>query len=343
MGNAFKKKRACGKGTENFQRQCISPKTGGFWDCLKVDGVNDHVKRFADWLAIEKGYSPNTVSSYLRDLRDFTSFTGPGKDITEIEQKDVRAYVYSLNTRNKSSSVARKMSALRSFFKFLIRDKIITTDPLVGISMPRKAKYIPVFLTVDEVFTLLETPGEGDAFALRDKAILEILYSTGMRVAELVALDMNTLDFDTAMIKVTGKGHRQRLVPMGRPAIVALEKYLAQRELLIRQAIQSGKQMEIDAVFLNGRGGRLTARSVERLVKMYGRRAGITARVTPHALRHSFATHLLEMGADLRSVQELLGHASLSTTQKYTHLNIDHLMEVYDKAHPMAKKGNTKI
>lgn len=304
--------------------------------------LSDHILRFIEWLRVEKGYSSNTQENYLRDLREFSAFVGEGATAGAIDVSMIRSYVYTLNGRNKSSSVARKLSALRTFFRFLVRDQIITHDPVTGISMPKQSKYMPVFLTVDEVFSLMESPDDRDTFAARDRAILEMLYSTGMRVAELVGLDINRLDFDEGMVKVTGKGNRERLVPIGNPALAALKQYLPQRDRLVVARIKRGNIPEHDAVFLNSRGERLTTRSVERLVKMYAQRAGIATRVTPHALRHSFATHLLEMGADLRSVQELLGHVSLSTTQKYTHLNVDHLMEVYDRAHPKAKSKKTE-
>ncbi|MFW5906421.1 MAG: tyrosine recombinase XerC, partial [Desulfobia sp.] len=245
---------------------------------------------------------------------------------------------YYLTKYKKNSTSARKLSALRSFFRFLLRDAKIKKDPLEKIAMPKQGKYIPVFLTVDEVFSLLQAPTDNDTHAGRDRAVLEILYSTGMRVSELSGLDMGRLEQADSLVRVIGKGNKERIVPMGRPAVRALDDYLAERERLLAARIQKGKEVESEAVFLNRRGGRLTSRSVQRLVQHYALRAGISTRVTPHALRHSFATHLLEMGADLRAVQELLGHVSLSTTQKYTHLNVDHLMEVYDRTHPMARK-----
>ena len=299
--------------------------------------LSDHIKQFSSWLEDEKGYSPNTVDGYMRDLHEFSAFTGD-MEIIDIDSHRIRTYVYQLNSRNKASTVARKLSALRTFFRFMVRNRITSHDPVLSISMPRQVKHIPVFLSVDEVFSLMEEPGEGDTFAARDQAILELLYSTGMRVAELVSGNMNQLDFETGMVRVTGKGRKERLVPMGRPAMEAMHAYFPQRTQLLTR-LKPGGPADREAIFLNSRGGRLSARSVERLVGMYARRAGITARVTPHALRHSFATHLLEMGADLRSVQELLGHVSLSTTQKYTHLNMDHLMDVYDRAHPKARKS----
>jgi integrase/recombinase XerC len=210
-------------------------------------------------------------------------------------------------------------------------------DPLAGVAVPKLAKYIPVFLTVDEVFSLLEEPGKQDTFRLRDCAVMELIYSTGMRVSEVVSGNMDDIDFATGMVRVKGKGSKERIVPFGNPAAEALHKWFHQRDQLTVDRIRRGHEAEREAVFLNSRGARLTARSVERLVSAYGERAGIGVRVTPHALRHSFATHLLEMGLDLRTVQELLGHVSLSTTQKYTHLNMEHLTKVYDKAHPQAR------
>ncbi|HKJ65034.1 MAG TPA: tyrosine-type recombinase/integrase, partial [Desulfopila sp.] len=210
--------------------------------------------------------------------------------------------------------------------------------PVAGITGPRRGQAIPAFLTVDEVFQLVEEPREGDRYMLRDRAFLELLYSTGIRVAELVSGNISDLDFASEVLSVRGKGNKERLVPVGRPALDAVSSWLSEREGIMRTRIARGRGVEKEALFLNGRGSRLSVRSVERLVKHYGERAGIAQTVTPHALRHSFATHLLEMGADLRSVQELLGHSSLSSTQRYTHLNLDHLSEVYDRAHPLAGK-----
>ncbi|HIJ89999.1 MAG: tyrosine recombinase XerC [Desulfobulbaceae bacterium] len=300
--------------------------------------LQDLLPRFGRWLSVEKGYSLKTVESYGLDLAEFAAFVGYEQDVRQIESRVVRSFVYLLNGKNKGSSVARKLSALRTFFRHLLREGVIAHDPVAPIATPKQEKHMPVFLTVDEVFTLMEMPGPEDTFAFRDRAMLEILYSTGVRVAELAALDLERLDSEEGMLRVTGKGNRERLVPVGRPALEALGQYLPQRTLLVRERIARGDAPENKAVFLNHRGLRLTTRSIERLVKHYAQRAGIAARVTPHALRHSFATHLLEMGADLRTVQELLGHVSLSTTQRYTHLNMDHLNEVYDRAHPKARR-----
>lgn len=312
---------------------------------------------FTRWLATEKGYSEHTVSGYQRDLREFYSHIvesvergkrskrgkedkGEKKDKRvapgQITSGHVRKFIVSLHGRNSAASVARKISALRTFFRFAQRRKLLKSDPLSGVLAPKIGKFIPVFLTVDETFALLEAPGEKDTYALRDRAILELLYSTGIRVSELVSRNVVNLDFTEEVLTVRGKGNKERLVPVGSPAVEAVRSWLPQRLKLIENRAGRGRPVEKDALFLNGRGSRLSTRSVERLVKGYGERVGITQTVTPHALRHSFATHLLEMGADLRAVQELLGHASLSTTQRYTHLTLDHLAEVYDKSHPLS-------
>lgn len=297
--------------------------------------MQEAITLFSRWLEAEKGYSHHTVSSYVRDLSEFArtlpSSRGPGA----VEGKDIRAFIAGLHDRNNPLSVSRKLSALRTFFRFLLREKLINHDPLAGITGPKTGRSIPTFMTVDEVFRLLEAPDGRDSFMERDRAILEFLYSTGIRVAELVSSDIDDLDLDNEMLRVRGKGNKERLVPVGRPALETLEKWLEKRREMIYVRLENKKKADTEALFLNGRGGRLTVRSIERFVRKYAERAGIHQVVTPHSIRHSFATHLLEMGADLRSVQELLGHASLSTTQRYTHLTLDHLTEVYDKAHPL--------
>ncbi len=297
-----------------------------------------HIDFFLNWLQVEKGYSHHTVAGYGRDLEEF--YTSIGKqDLLEATTVDVRAFIVGLHKSNSPASVGRKLSALRTFFRFLLREKYIENSPMEGIVGPKTEKYIPVFLTVDEVFALLDEPGKQDRFRSRDTAILEMLYSTGIRVAELVSTNLDDLDFQSEVLRVRGKGNKERLVPVGRPALEALNGWQQQRLRLIQACLERGREPCREGLFLNSRAGRLTTRSVERIVKAYGERAGITQSVTPHALRHSFATHLLEMGADLRAVQELLGHASLSTTQRYTHLTLDHIAEVYDNAHPLAGKN----
>ncbi len=298
------------------------------------------IELFTRWLATEKGYSEHTISGYRRDLFEFSRLLGDNADLAGVSSGHIRSFIVSLHGHNSGGSVARKLSALRTFFRFAMRRGLVKTDPLTGIAGPKAGRFIPVFLTVDETFALLEAPEVQDTYMYRDRAMLELLYSTGMRVSELVTRDIADLDFGLEVLRVRGKGNKERLVPVGRPAIEAVDGWLPQRLQLIRERAGRGKTVEQAALFLNGRGSRLSARSVERIVKAYGERVGISQIVTPHALRHSFATHLLEMGADLRSVQELLGHASLSTTQRYTHLTLDHLANVYDNAHPLSNLEN---
>ena len=305
--------------------------------------LEPYTDAFGRWLTIEKGYSDHTADNYLRDINGFAAGVGEGISLAEIGPPQIKAFIYALHGVNKQSSVARKLSALQTFFRFLVQRKVVERNPLIGVARPKQGQYIPVFLGVDEVFRLMEAPGPQDQFAARDKAILELMYSTGMRVAELASLQLNFRDFETEMVTVTGTGNRERLGPMGSPAVDALQRYFPQRQALLAAGARLGADIDYDVLFVNHRGGRLTTRSVERLVSMYAQRVGLLTRVTPHALRHSFATHLLEMGADLRLVQELLGHASLSTTQRYTHLTVDHLMAVYDKAHPQARKRRNAL
>jgi integrase/recombinase XerC len=240
----------------------------------------------------------------------------------KVDRLAIRRYLSFLHRRNKKSSIARKISTLRSFFKYLVREKLATCNPAKSVSTPKVEKPLPTTLTVDEAFRLMETPEKKKG--LRDRAILELLYSSGIRVGELVGLNLDQLDLDLGIVKVMGKGRKERIVPVGSKAIEALKAYLEKRRIL------DGKE----PLFLNSRGGRLTARSVGRLIKKYTKRSGIFRRISPHTLRHSFATHLLDAGADIREIQEMLGHASLSTTQRYIHLSPGKLMEVYDKAHP---------
>lgn len=300
------------------------------------------INMFIEWLTTEKGYSPHTTDGYRRDLLELHQFLGGDIASKNVDSHKIRTFIISLHGVNSSATVARKLSAMRSFFRFLMRRKGMNNDPLATISGPKIGSHIPVFLTVDETFALLEAPSSKDTFMLRDRAILELLYSTGMRVSELVSRDLVDLDFTEEVLTVRGKGSKERLVPVGRPAIEAIRRWISQRHQILTERVAQRKVVDNKAMFLNNRGGRLSVRSVERLVKGYGVRAEISQIVTPHALRHSFATHLLEMGADLRSVQELLGHASLSTTQRYTHLTLDHLADVYDNAHPLARKNDKK-
>ncbi|WP_417912120.1 site-specific tyrosine recombinase/integron integrase, partial [Candidatus Electronema sp. TJ] len=284
---------------------------------------------FTDWLRIERGYSERTVDSYSRDVEEFLRSLGGKADIAAIGPPQAQQHIASLYLSNSAASVARKMSSLRAFFRHCLRQGLLAADPMAGLAGPKLAKHIPVYLTVDEVFSLLEEPKPQDSFFQRDRAVMELIYATGMRVSEAAAANVADVDFAAGMMKIRGKGDKERLAPFGTAAEDALRQWLPLRGQLIAARITRGDMPERDALFLNSRGARLTVRSIERQVAAYGQRAGINVEVTPHALRHSFATHLLEMGMDLRMVQELLGHVSLSTTQRYTHLDMAHLSKVY--------------
>ena len=293
------------------------------------------IEEFIHYLSSEKNASPHTCQAYHRDLEEFEKFLrasgmylNPAGEIEigKVDRIAIRKFLSFLHRRNKKSSIARKVSTLRSFYKYLVMEQLVSSNPAKMVSTPKAEKPLPTVLTVDEAFRLMESPGAHEG--LRDRAILELLYSSGIRVGELVGLNLSHLDTDLGIVRVMGKGRKERIVPIGSKAIEALKAYLERR----------GNLGDDEPLFLNLRGGRLTARSVGRLVKKYTRRSGIFRNVSPHSLRHTFATHLLDAGADIREIQEMLGHASLSTTQRYTHLTIGKLMEVYDKAHPRSFK-----
>jgi integrase/recombinase XerC len=294
---------------------------------VEEDGkMNKYIEQFSNLLKAEKDVSPHTLRAYITDLNEFFSFTN--KNPEEIDNLDIRSFLASLYHRKlKKSSIARKLASIRSFFKYLHKEGYVKKNPAKLVSSPKTQRDLPRFLTVDEAFTLMEAP-KGETFqATRDKAILELLYSSGLRVSELSMLDINDLDIKESLIRVKGKGKKERILPIGAKALEALKNYLPERILLKKKS---------SALFLNGRGGRLTQRGIRRIVLKYGRMI-VLKDLCPHVLRHTFATHLLHGGADLRSIQELLGHSSLSTTQRYTHVDVSHLIEVYDKAHPMAR------
>lgn len=306
--------------------------------------LNQHhlIEQFVRYLSMEKNASPHTCRCYQRDLEEFEKFLDDsGNELSpagelNVEKVDrivIRKYLSFLHRRNKKSSIARKISALRSFFRYLMKEKWVDTNPAKSVSTPKVEKPLPTILTVDEAFRLMESPegffekiseAKAKKKVLRDHAILELLYSSGLRVGELVGLNLSHLDLNLGIVRVMGKGRKERMVPIGEKALGALKVYLEER----------GDPKDEEPLFVNLRGGRLTARSVGRFIKKYTRYSGIIQRVSPHSLRHSFATHLLDAGADIREIQEMLGHASLSTTQRYTHLSVGKLMEVYDKAHP---------
>lgn len=289
--------------------------------------MNDYIEEFLRYLELEKGVSAHTLRAYRKDLEDFIAHvkTEPEK----IDMLDVRGFIAEQIRKGlNKTTVSRRLSSVRSFFKFLYREGHMKSNPAKLVSSPRLPKLLPKFLSVDDAFSLVEKP-EGIGFApARDRAILELLYSSGLRVGELAGLNVEDINVREALVKARGKGKKERIVPIGSKAMDAIKTYLVERILL--------KSKE-KAVFLNRLGTRLTDRGVRRIVVKYARAIAINGRIGPHTLRHSFASHLLQGGADLRVIQELLGHVSLSTTQKYTHLDVAHLMDIYDKAHPMAK------
>ena len=302
------------------------------------------IETFLDYLRGQKGYSRHTIRNYHIDLRQFSEFLASREMTTPLEKSEnvaevvtplvIREYLGSIYGRFQRTTIARKLSAVRSFFLFLERKGITETNPAADIATPRLGKHIPNYLGVDEVFRLLERPDREKPMGLRDLAIMELLYSCGIRVSELEALNISSIDFDRRMVRVMGKGRKERIVPVGRQALQALRDYLEATAFLRKNKEVSSAE---DALFINIRGGRLSVRSIGKIIKRYAGESGLPFDVSPHSMRHTFATHLLDGGADLRSVQELLGHVSLSTTQKYTHVSLDRLMKVYDKAHPRSR------
>ncbi|MBN1572634.1 MAG: tyrosine recombinase XerC [Deltaproteobacteria bacterium] len=308
------------------------------------NGKKNPIDLFSEYLSLERGASPHTIRSYVKDIRQFEDFItrGEGKDkcggkLLNASPDDVRSYLGSIIGKRERSSVSRKLSSLRTFYRFLLKRGFIERSPAAVVSYPKGETKLVDYLTVDDVFRLIESAGGEAPSDRRDRALLELLYSTGIRVSELVGLNLLDVDFTESVLKVSGKGKKERIVPAGAPALSSLKEYLG-----VRSGDNFGdakKRIDDKALFLNMRGGRLTARSVNRIVKKYILLGSLTLNVSPHKLRHAFATHLLEMGAGLRDIQELLGHESIGATQKYTHVTIDRLMEVYDKAHPRSKRS----
>jgi integrase/recombinase XerD len=310
-----------------------------------VDAVPAQIERFLDHLAVERGLSDNTVQAYRRDLVRYRRSLGVRgvHDAAAATQEDVTAFVASLSaaTRDdgspyRATSVVRALSAVRSFHRFLVREGDATADPSAAVVRPRSPRSLPRPLPVAEVLLLLEAPPEGSASGLRDRAVLEVMYGAGLRVSELTGLDVDDVDLESGAVRVLGKGGKEREVPLGSYARDAIAAYLTRA----RPTLATSRSRA--ALFLNRRGGRLTRQSCGRLVAEHARRAGIRRRVTPHVLRHSFATHLLEGGADVRVVQELLGHASVATTQVYTLVTEEHLREVYFTTHPRARRTSPR-
>lgn len=289
--------------------------------------MEKYIEKFIRYLEIERNYSAHTVLNYKLDLQDFGRFLA-SPDLEKIDYLTLRKYLAVLKEKNLGSrTVGRRLSALRSFFRFLSREGYIKTNPILMLSSPKLDKHLPSFMTEEEVKKLIESAfarNEADIQGLRDRAILEAFYSSGLRISELVGLNLDDLDFISGIVKVRGKGKKERIVPIGEAALSAIRKYVEK------------KKKQSTAIFLNKNSSRITTRGVRYLLVKYLRLAEMKPGVSAHTFRHSFATHLLNRGADLRTVQELLGHANLSTTQIYTHLTTEKLKSVYDKAHPHA-------
>lgn len=306
-------------------------------------GLDSAIEQFSRFLLSERNASRETVRAYLREVSELRQFlSGTGKDFSthggsrlwaSVSVADLRRFLAARYPGRKGSTMARKVAALRTFFSFLVTVGEIPGNPAAGVTSPRRTVRLPEFLPVDEMMDLLRSlPAEGEA-GKRDAAILELLYSSGLRVGELVSLRRMDVTLEEGTVRVRGKGRKVRVVPAGEKALQALSAYLAERRA-------TGKRGEADdwegALFRNLRGGALSARSVARILDRALERAGIGRHLSPHGVRHSFATHLLESGADLRAIQEMLGHASLSTTQRYARVNVSHLVRTYEQAHPRA-------
>ena len=300
------------------------------------------IDSFLESLITEKGYSGHTRRAYRKDILDFLSFLAESRiagiarqkrpPMVKLEQIDgimLRGYLGFLHRKNKKTTIARKLSAIRSFFKYLVKNGVISENPAELVLTPKQDKTIPVYLSVDEIFRLLDSIQTDTLLGLRNRAIFETLYSSGIRVSELAAMNFSDIDFSAAVVRVSGKGSKERIVPVGQKALAAIKAYRT------RLKKKTGSLSPIEGpLFLNRFHKRLSPRSIARILKKLVETIGLLTPVSPHALRHTFATHMLDAGADLRTVQELLGHKSLSTTQKYTHVSIDRLMETYDRAHP---------
>ncbi len=295
--------------------------------------MNTWIEKFIESLKSERNYSNYTIKNYKIDLIDLEKFLKKNKRPTnKVDRLTAREFLYELQKKYSRRSLARKISACRSFFRFLIREKLTSKNPFELIKTPKLQKRLPNFLYEDEMNKLLKEINTTTPKGLRDRGILELLYGAGIRVSEIVGLNLSDLDLDSEEIRVFGKGSKERIVLIGKYAITSLNTYIKSgRNILL------GKKRS-RALFLGKRGTRLTQRSVERMIKAAAKKCGLLKKVTPHTIRHTFATHLLSHGADLRTVQELLGHTSLSTTQVYTHVTKEKLKSVYDSAHPRAKR-----
>ncbi len=295
--------------------------------------MRDMIKEFVYYLTVERGLAANTLESYTRDLEQYSSFlTKHGVTSFQSTTKtNVMAYLLNLQKQGKATStISRHLAALKSFYQYLLREKHIEQDPTMNLESPKLQKKLPRVLTVKEVELLLNQPNLAEPAGLRDKAMLELLYATGIRVSELISLDRDHVNLEMGYVRCFGKGSKERIIPLGSLAKKFVEEYLQ------RSRVKLTKTKDEKALFVNHHGRRMTRQGFWKIIKKYAKEAGIAKDITPHTLRHSFATHLLENGADLRSVQEMLGHADITTTQIYTHLTKGRLKEVYSKTHPRA-------
>lgn len=301
--------------------------------------MEEYKRAFDTYLSVEKNASKYTRENYIRDVTQLEFFLKDRRlclnnngdvNADKIGENEIKLFLGHLYKSHKKASIARKLASIKAFFRFLVKKEILQKNPCELLSTPKTEKYLPTVLTVDEAKMLVET-GKGQKLQKRDKAILEVLYSSGIRVGELAGLNIKDVDLERGTIKVLGKGNKERIAMLGSKAQDALKAYLEERAM--------GKGQWDEPVFLGARGERITARAIQRLVKDVADKSGIAKHPSPHSLRHTFATHLLDAGVDLRTIQEMLGHASLSTTQRYTKVSVQRLLEVYDKAHPRAKKS----
>lgn len=295
---------------------------------------------FINWIKVEKNYSDHSIVAYSKDLSELAIYIDKEKYDDNIKSIDfflLRGFVADLYERNLSkSSIERKISTIKSFFKFLYKKGFIEENPARLVKFPRKEKHLPSVFNIDDMFNLLDLPDKTNATGLRDAIILELMYATGVRVSELVGLNLSDVDLKNGRIRVKGKGKKERIVPIVPEIVEMIYKYTE----IMHQILVKGKFIETEALIINKLGTRMSDRSIRRIVEEYLKKAGLPLDYSPHSFRHSFATHLLENGADLRSIQDLLGHESLATTQKYTNMDIASMLKIYDNAHPKAKKSN---
>jgi integrase/recombinase XerC len=320
-----------------------------------MDGIlAGWIEKYLDYLRYQRNASPHTIRNYASDLEQFFHYLThtpegeerPEPELDQIDNLTIREFLGALyRKQNRKSSIARKLASIRSFMKFLSGQEAISSNPARSVVSPKKESRLPDYLEIDSAVSLIESPDTGTDLGKRDRAILEMLYAAGIRVGELVGLDLGDISIDEGLVRVLGKGSKERIVPFGERARESLEDYLKVRGKRIRakgSPRSAARHPEGEALFLNVRGGRLTARSVWNIVDRYVGRLAERLKVHPHTLRHTFATHMLNAGADLRTIQELLGHESLSTTQKYTHVSVEQLIRVYESCHPRAGNKSGK-